>query len=107
MSDESQDLSDDGWDGDDEEELDGEDGEESTDAEAGEASESSAGDADRGDDRGRQRGRGRREDLPPPDERSRLALEFVSDVIQEMEMDCRVRLRRPREGNAEDEISIE
>jgi spoIIIJ-associated protein len=49
----------------------------------------------------------RREDLPPPDERTQLALDFVTDVIEEMEMDCRVRLRRPREGNADDEISIE
>jgi spoIIIJ-associated protein len=43
----------------------------------------------------------------PTDERAREALEFVQKVVSEMEMECRVRLRRPKEGNAEDEINIE
>lgn len=103
----SQDLSEDGWDNDEEATSDG--GPDSgPDSEHAEAASGSDAPADRDDDRGRnQRRRRREEDLPPPDERSQLALDFVTDVIQEMEMDCRVRLRRPREGNAEDEISIE
>lgn len=103
----SQDLSEDGWDNDEEATSDG--GPDSgPDSEGAEAASGAEAPADRDDDRGRnQRRRRRDEDLPPPDERSQLALDFVTDVIQEMEMDCRVRLRRPREGNAEDEISIE
>jgi spoIIIJ-associated protein len=34
-------------------------------------------------------------------------LRFVQDIIQKMGMDCRVRLRRPKDGNALDEINIE
>ncbi len=45
--------------------------------------------------------------LPEGDERAAQALKFVTDVVREMEMDCRVRLRRPREGDAEAEINIE
>jgi spoIIIJ-associated protein len=41
------------------------------------------------------------------DERAREALDFVSTVVREMEMECRVRLRRPRDGDATDEINIE
>ena len=59
-------------------------------------------------------GRGRRGDrerdeevIEPKDDRTKKALDFVSDVIREMELDCRVLLRRPREGDAEDEINIE
>lgn len=57
---------------------------------------------------GRGRRRRRREPDPAPaDERAATALKFVTDVIKAMEMDCRVRLKRPREGNSEDEICIE
>lgn len=47
-------------------------------------------------------------DPQPEDERTRLALEFVTNVVREMGMDCRVRLRRSR-GAAEvpEEIVIE
>jgi spoIIIJ-associated protein len=45
--------------------------------------------------------------LEPKDDRTKKALDFVSDVVREMELDCRVLLRRPREGDAEDEINIE
>jgi spoIIIJ-associated protein len=40
------------------------------------------------------------------DERANLALEFVTSVIDDMEMDCRVRLRRPRQENPEEEPEI-
>ena len=60
-------------------------------------------------------GRGRRgadrereeEGIEPKDDRTKRALEFVSDVVREMELDCRVLLRNPREGDSEDEINIE
>jgi spoIIIJ-associated protein len=41
------------------------------------------------------------------DERATEALDFVLGVVREMDMDCRVRLRRPRDGDAADEINIE
>ena len=47
------------------------------------------------------------EEMAPADERAKQALAFVTDVIREMELDCRVRLRRPREGDSPDEINIE
>jgi spoIIIJ-associated protein len=113
---ESQDFSDDGWEDEDETEgaedaaLDSETG----DTEAGEGNEdASAADhdapsetqAERPED-GRRRRR-REPDPAPNDERTAQALKFVTDVVKEMEMDCRVRLKRPREGNSDDEISIE
>jgi spoIIIJ-associated protein len=48
-----------------------------------------------------------REEIQPTDERSKQALAFVTDVIREMELDCRVLMRRPREGDSPDEINIE
>jgi spoIIIJ-associated protein len=56
---------------------------------------------------GRERtGQSRRakETFEPPDERSALALEFVSDVVQDMGMDCEVHLRRPGRDNPEEVI---
>jgi spoIIIJ-associated protein len=40
------------------------------------------------------------------DERANLALEFVTAVIDDMAMDCRVRLRRPRQETPDDEPEI-
>ena len=88
------------------------------DAEFDEASTDSADEAavtprrgDGGGGRGR-RGGGRERErdeeiIEPKDDRTKRALEFVSDVVREMELDCRVLLRRPRDGDAEDEINIE
>lgn len=45
--------------------------------------------------------------LASDDERAQQALAFVTDVIDQMEMDCRVRLRRPKEGEENPEINIE
>ena len=45
--------------------------------------------------------------IEPRDERTKQALEFVSEVIREMELECKVRLRRPKEGDSIDEINIE
>jgi len=47
------------------------------------------------------------EEIVPTDERTKQALAFVVDVVREMELDCKVRLRRPREGDSPDEINIE
>lgn len=44
--------------------------------------------------------------IEPSDEKSAMALEFVTHVIEDMEIDCEVRLRRPGEDSP-DEISIE
>lgn len=59
-----------------------------------------------GDDRGRGR-RKREPDLEPTDDRQRQALDFLKTVVQEMEMECTVHLRRAREGNSVDEINLE
>lgn len=66
-------------------------------------------DADAGaetDDRGARRRR-REPDLEPSDERQKKALDFLTTVVTEMEMDCTVHLRRAREGNSVDEINLE
>jgi spoIIIJ-associated protein len=104
---ESQDLNEDGWEADD-------DAPSSEDIEAGSDSEAEgapdvASATSQDEPEGRRRGARRAPDegAEPTDERSRLALKFVTEVVQEMEMDCRVFLQRPREGNADDEISIE
>src|SRR5687768_16435482 len=48
--------------------------------------------------RSRRRGGRSAEEAPfEGDERAREALDFVSGVVREMEMECRVRLRRPRD----------
>jgi spoIIIJ-associated protein len=44
--------------------------------------------------------------IEPPDEKSALALEFVTHVIEDMEIDCEVQLRKPGKDSP-DEISIE
>jgi spoIIIJ-associated protein len=69
-------------------------------------------DADAGTEKteGDERGRGRRKrepDLEPSDDRQRQALDFLKTVVQEMEMECTVHLRRAREGNSVDEINLE
>ena len=72
--------------------------------------QSSLPDGEQGDgqrsDRNRRRRRRKRDDREEAgplanDERAQLALTFVSDVLREMGMDCRARLRRPK-PDAED-----
>jgi spoIIIJ-associated protein len=70
---------------------------ESWDDEAAEGAQGASG-ADAADDG---------EEIQPKDERTKQALTFVTDVIREMELECKVRLRRPREGDSPDEINIE
>jgi spoIIIJ-associated protein len=66
-----------------------------------------------GDEGGEKKKRRRRrkknnksEVIEPPDEKSAMALEFVTHVIEDMELDCEVQLRRPG-ADSPDEISIE
>lgn len=106
----TQDLSDDGWENDDANGAEG--GEDAADAtEDGGASAGSSPDNARDDGSGPRRRRRRRprDSFDPEsfDERSRQAQGFVDQVIQKMGMDCRVRLRRPREGDSPDEINLE
>jgi spoIIIJ-associated protein len=79
------------------------------------ATANETGDAALDSDGGRPRRRRRRrrgngpadEYLASDDERAQQALAFVTDVIDQMEMDCRVRLHRPKEGEENPEIQIE
>jgi spoIIIJ-associated protein len=103
-------IEDDGW------ESDPDD----TEAEVSQAEAPTNGDghevlADQDSEAGRNRRRRRRrrpngpadEYLATDDERAQQALAFVTDVIDQMEMECRVRLRRPKEGDENPEIQIE
>jgi len=67
------------------------------DADAGEGAE--------GDRAGARRKR--EPDLEPSDDRQKKALDFLSTIVREMEMECTVHLRRAREGNSVDEINLE
>jgi spoIIIJ-associated protein len=106
----------DGWDG----EQDEANGDASADAgddgaEDGAVTNGEGTATDRDSDGGRPRRRRRRrrsngpvdEYLASDDERAQQALAFVTDVIDQMEMDCRVRLHRPKEGEENPEIQIE
>ena len=60
--------------------------------------------ADGGD---RARRKRREPDLEPSDDRQKKALDFLTTIVREMEMECTVHLRRAREGNSVDEINLE
>ncbi len=107
---------DDGWESDDE-------GPDSEDAEAADsvegpedpdaAGDDAAGDDAAGDDgprRKRARKRRRKGDdefVPHDDERALQALDFLRDVLEKMQMDCKVHLRRPGKEDSELEINLE
>jgi spoIIIJ-associated protein len=105
----TQDFSDEEWtnegedDAEDAELADTEEGDEAPTGENGAASPSA------GDDGAPRRRRREREDADPAsfDERSRQAQTFIDTVVRKMGMDCRVRLRRPRDGDSPDEINLE
>jgi spoIIIJ-associated protein len=64
--------------------------------------------AEKSDGEERERSRRKPEpDLEPTDDRQRKALDFLTTIVREMEMECTVHLRRPREGNSNDEINLE
>lgn len=56
--------------------------------------------------RGGDRHRNRRQEVVPSDAQSARALEFLTEVVAQMEMSCRVKLRPSREGD-EQEIRLE
>jgi spoIIIJ-associated protein len=105
MSDVDQDL--DSVNDEDRDDFDGED-DDGDDAAGDDGAEASTGNGD-GAPRGRRRRRRQESEdyIPADDERAMGALEFVTNVVDQMEMDCRVRLRRPPEGETEPEIQIE
>jgi spoIIIJ-associated protein len=98
-------LTDEQWDNEETEasEGPGDDEGNETDTESDDASAS----ADDGGEPRAKRGRRNEPDLEPQDDRTRQALQFVTDVVREMDLECRVRLRRPREGDSPDEINID
>ena len=99
-------VNDEAWDsGDENASADGEDTEAEGESENGEVSHAALGVPGADDERPRRRKR--QDDYVSTDERAIVALKFVNDIIREMEMECTVHLRRPQEGNAEDEINIE
>lgn len=104
MSDSEQEL-DQEW-ADDQEE--GDDGDDDADEGTDEGAEAS-GERDEAPRRRRRGGRGNGEPdyVPADDPRAMQALEFVAQVVKEMEMDCRVRLRRPKDDDENPEILIE
>ena len=59
--------------------------------------------------RRRRRRTNKRDDeyVPQDDERALKALDFVTDLVDKMQMDCRVRLRRPKDEESELEINLE
>jgi spoIIIJ-associated protein len=96
------------WDLDEDEEGEGEGDEPEEDA--NNQSEPGSGPNASGSFDGNRRGRGRADDraaYEAADDRARKALDFVSRVVLNMGMDCRVRLRPPNDGNAPDEINLE
>ena len=113
MSDETQDFSDESWDGNDADDESGADdaaaaGSDPVSSENGGSQADGAPGGEADGDRRRRRRRPRDEDnLESFDERARRAQAFVDDVVRKMGMDCRVRLRRPREGDSVDEINLE
>jgi spoIIIJ-associated protein len=98
-------LTDEQWDNEETEasEGPGDDEGNETDAESDGANAS----ADDGGEPRAKRGRRKEPDFEPQDDRTRQALQFVTDVVREMELECRVHLRRPREGDSPDEINID
>jgi spoIIIJ-associated protein len=112
MSDETQDFSDEGWDGSDADDAEGADdgalsGSDPVSSENGGASADGAAGPAAADGRRRRRRSRDDDDLESFDERARRAQAFVDDVVRKMGMDCRVRLRRPRDGDSVDEINLE
>jgi spoIIIJ-associated protein len=108
---ETEGYSDEGWEEGDEDDESGASSAADENGSAGPANaEGSAADGGTADDAPRRRRRRRKEgpeDLSEFDDRARHAHKFVSDVVQKMGMDCRVRLRKPKEGDSDDEINLE
>lgn len=90
---------------DDDDDFDREDDEldqDDVDGEEGDSDDNEGGDQNHRRSKNGSRG----EIIEPPDEKSAMALEFVTHVIEDMEVECEVQLRRPG-ADSPDEISIE
>lgn len=83
------------------------DDEDDDDFEDGDATEATDDKDDDAAPRKRRRRKRRSDPYTAPDERAQQALDFVAKVVLEMEMDCKVRLRRPRSEDEVDEVNIE
>ena len=95
-------VNDEAWD--DEEGVD--EGDTDEEGEDGEPVPSSVNGAPRGDKEGNGR-RGRRDEPPyEGDDRGKAALAFVDELLEQMDMDCDVELRRPKQGEP-NEIQLE
>ena len=96
-------------DADDDDDVDDDDADDDDDFEDSEDAEASDSADDDKDDAPRKRRRRKRRSDPyaAPDERAQQALDFVAKVVLEMEMDCKVRLRRPKNADEVDEVNIE
>jgi spoIIIJ-associated protein len=94
----------------DEEQFEPSNGAEADDADSADSEGQQAGDSgaeDRDDSRRRRRRPRETPDAEPQDERARQALDFVSRVVNEMEMSCRVKLSRNKASDENDDINIE
>jgi spoIIIJ-associated protein len=89
----------------DEAELDDDDDDQDDEDEQETAADANGSDSPKKKRRRRKKGP-KNEIIEPPDEKSAMALEFVSHVVEDMEIDCEVHLRRPG-ADSPDEISIE
>ena len=102
---------DDGEDRGDDDDGDDDDGDDGDDDDGdGDGDDADASTDDKGDDDAKKKRRRRKRESEPfaaPDERAQQALDFVAKVVLEMEMDCRVRLRRPKDPDEVDEVNIE
>jgi spoIIIJ-associated protein len=103
---ETEDYSDESWEGENDEEGE-EDGAGEDGAEAGESNGQAEPSRPSSPRRRRRRRRPEQDDLESFDERARQAHHFVSDVVHKMGLDCRVRLRKPKDGDSADEINLE
>ncbi|HEU5077383.1 MAG TPA: R3H domain-containing nucleic acid-binding protein [Polyangiaceae bacterium] len=96
----------------DDDDDDGDDGDDDDFEDDGDGDGSEARDStgDRDDDaapKKRRRRKRRSDPYEAPDARAQQALDFVAKVVLEMEMDCKVRLRRPKDAEEVDEVNIE
>jgi len=106
MSDNENDVNEEAWKDGEDEEGDGEGDADDVDADA--EAEAAPPSSEGAPPQRKDEGRGRRRNEPPyeGDDRSKSALAFVDELLEQMDMDCDVELRRPRQGEP-NEIQLE
>jgi len=106
MSDNENDVNEEAWEDGEDEEGDGEGGADDVDADA--EAEAAPPSSEGAPPQQKDGGRGRHRNEPPyeGDDRSKSALAFVDELLEQMDMDCDVELRRPRQGEP-NEIQLE